>query len=1150
MNRETLLLDRDFVYTLARSLISEADRAEDAAQETVAAAWLRPPREEHVRGWLRAVILNFYKSGARADARRADREHLAAKSNRIPSTAQVVEREEARRRVVEAVLALEEPYRSVILARYFNHLAPREISAELKIPVATIHTRLKRALQMLRARLGGECLLSLAPIAVLAPGSSLATISTTGAFFMMKSGKSMVAASAAVLLLMILLLRPWGGPPNLQKSGFPGDLAAAGDPVEHNKSAGDVSDARAASRVSTETLNLQISGRVVDRDGNGVARARVLAYPTMLQKAISLDAPPTENVTTRAATSGAKGEFTILLGDDAPHYHVFARAPGFEVGSSRDVRPGANITMIVDPCGSIEGLVRDRDGKGVANASIHYRAFADRIEIVKDAKSSADGSYKIEGALLPARRWGIWDERLTEEIFVTSKGFAPSAAKLFRDGTSPNLRQDLYLTKGYNIRGRVVDAETGSPIAGAGIVVRAFDDRKGLVWWKEVPPSYSLLDASLGETTSGDDGAFLISNIPTWGEFGKADFGTTISYIGAVAKGYVPRSENLRARVEDENTIEVELKCWPAGSIRGRVVDADGNPAKNTQIFLTSVDIPKGEYSWFNYDYVTPTHGVKTNAQGEYYIPAAATFTHKSNAFLLRIEERDWEPTEATVLVNAGIETLASDIIIKRRPYRLLNILVEDGAGEPVWGADIQFPGVSFSLARTDRNGRAVVTLSNNTVIKSDPYARPLVFVANAPGFASGVSRAVSSEIGETRNVNIILNAQRIIGGRVVDNSGAPVENALILIGNGAIPIDKVWVDFRKSAPMVMTEYGKVVSARDGTFEVKGLPDGPYHVLCRKWTEGGVEMKVSQSGVATNTRDLVLVLPVAPASQEPGGIVAGIVKDVATKRPIITFRAEIPNPKRGNTSFQGGTRVDLGPGVFECRGVPPGVHKLTIVADGYATKTIEGIEVNATKNAAPMAIWIDRGVELRGRIRGSYNSGFPDGIYIYKIEGESERHLGSSVVDDGKFTIKSLNAGEKVNVTAFSSSSKITYVLAGARATEQSRWTVPSDGAIVESEFEFIPLRKFTVQVECDRLRRESTEPAEYNKQNAASNIIIRDEKGIVVYRESRPADRKLEILLADGIYTLVAEVSGAIPTERKLTVSPGMEESLRWTIP
>ena len=142
-----------FVRRLATSLVGNAADAEDLVQETWKAALERPPRRAGARPWLAHVTRNFARRHRRADSRRADRERDAARSERLPSVESRVSHEEMLQRVVDAVRALDEPYRSTVLARFYENLPPRLIARRDHVPVETVNTRLKRALVRLRATL-------------------------------------------------------------------------------------------------------------------------------------------------------------------------------------------------------------------------------------------------------------------------------------------------------------------------------------------------------------------------------------------------------------------------------------------------------------------------------------------------------------------------------------------------------------------------------------------------------------------------------------------------------------------------------------------------------------------------------------------------------------------------------------------------------------------------------------------------------------------------------------------------------------------------------------------------------------------------------------------------------------------------------------
>jgi DNA-directed RNA polymerase specialized sigma24 family protein len=94
---EALLSQADFVRALARTLLADSAAAEDVAQEALVAYLEHPPREARaLRGWLASVVRNLANLRRRGEARRPVREERAARVERAPSSAEVVERESAR----------------------------------------------------------------------------------------------------------------------------------------------------------------------------------------------------------------------------------------------------------------------------------------------------------------------------------------------------------------------------------------------------------------------------------------------------------------------------------------------------------------------------------------------------------------------------------------------------------------------------------------------------------------------------------------------------------------------------------------------------------------------------------------------------------------------------------------------------------------------------------------------------------------------------------------------------------------------------------------------------------------------------------------------------------------------------------------------
>jgi len=197
-----LLAHVAWVQRLARALVGDPSLADDLAQETLRVGIERPPdataRGPRLRGWLARVARRLAIDRARSDARRGAREITASRAAAAERRAgesplDVVERSARQQRVVEAVMALAEPYRTTVLLRFFDELPTREIAARTNANEAVVRQRIARALAQLRERLDrefGSATREWAGLLLAAPGAAaLAT-----------KGKVALAATAALLI--------------------------------------------------------------------------------------------------------------------------------------------------------------------------------------------------------------------------------------------------------------------------------------------------------------------------------------------------------------------------------------------------------------------------------------------------------------------------------------------------------------------------------------------------------------------------------------------------------------------------------------------------------------------------------------------------------------------------------------------------------------------------------------------------------------------------------------------------------------------------------------------------------------------------------------------------------------------------------------
>ncbi len=112
---EHLLTHADWLTRLARRLVADAATADDLVQETWVAALRRPPDPDRpARPWLSSVVRRLAALRLRRQGVRSGYRPVAG--DQTPATDEAAARVEQERALADQVLALEEPYRSAVLA--------------------------------------------------------------------------------------------------------------------------------------------------------------------------------------------------------------------------------------------------------------------------------------------------------------------------------------------------------------------------------------------------------------------------------------------------------------------------------------------------------------------------------------------------------------------------------------------------------------------------------------------------------------------------------------------------------------------------------------------------------------------------------------------------------------------------------------------------------------------------------------------------------------------------------------------------------------------------------------------------------------------------------------------------------------------------
>jgi RNA polymerase sigma factor (sigma-70 family) len=472
---------------LARAL-AHGD-ADDLLQDAAVAALEHPPATNRpVRPWLATVILNRWRMNRRGEARRTAREQLADVAEEAPDP---IDRARLLQRLSDALVALDEPFRQTVIARYLDGKSCAQIARELGVPAGTVRWRLKTGLARLRAALDDAAPRRHWQLALVPAGA-------------------LVRTTSKISLLAFLLLLLAGGAVLLaglrEKGSSPASTSTTASPAKQPALVPAGSSAPVAAEVPVHAEPTPGPGKARVELGElagGAAAGRVINWSTG-------DGVPNAELTFTGelgavtVRSGEHGAFELAPAAPGEYTLTAIAAPGFlpyapeYLHSSVHVTLAKNhavrgLTVFLFPALDYHGKVVDEAGKPVANAHVRLLGTPQGEQAIArlatEWTSDKDGAFVFhaaDGAVFEAsagdrRGWGVLDGdvAITHQL-VIAIGKAPP-----RDAT---------------ITGRVVD-DKGAPIPD--VLVRA-------------EPEVHALKAVARATafaTTGADGSFELRGL-------------------------------------------------------------------------------------------------------------------------------------------------------------------------------------------------------------------------------------------------------------------------------------------------------------------------------------------------------------------------------------------------------------------------------------------------------------------------------------------------------------------------------------------------------------------------------------------------------------------------------------------------------------
>ncbi len=401
LSADFLLTHAPFVRALARGLLRDEHLVEDVVQET----WLRlsknPPREHAAtRSWIGAVVHRLSIDRQRERSRRVARELASARPEALPSVAEELAHAEVLRSVVEAVLALDEPYRTSVLLAYWRGWDARRIAQETRTPLATVRSRLQRSHAKIRERLDHEhgretWGLALVAMSTRELGAGLTSVA-------LGSGAKLALGATVLVGTVAWLWQSQGDPVR------PPAAPAAASPIALSWSdegagastANERATAPSAAVADATAQVIRIAGTITDLACAELALAEGPAADLALRAALAQEEWGFgEPLATAELRTDAAGRFAFELADPGTR-PLFVRLSADQDQHYRFLRYAREIEgdpIAVDLSraahGVLHGSVIDDRGQPLAGVLLRFAA----LEGDRAITSTADGSFSVEG---------------------------------------------------------------------------------------------------------------------------------------------------------------------------------------------------------------------------------------------------------------------------------------------------------------------------------------------------------------------------------------------------------------------------------------------------------------------------------------------------------------------------------------------------------------------------------------------------------------------------------------------------------------------------------------------------------------------------------------------------------------------------------
>ncbi len=488
---------------------------------------------------------------------------------------------------------------------------------------------------------------------------------------------------------------------------------------------------------------------------------------------------PIANATVKAdeddgviAKTGADGIATLAPvhpGWVGVHATADGYAPNGSFTSVGSANATGHIDVVLHAGVAVTGRVIDEAGKPIAKARVSTAGLWNMGSAGDPVETSATGTFAL---VLAAG---------THTLVATDREHAPSHSTPVVVSLKPVDGVEIVMKAGGTLAGRVVDTHH-QPVAFATVATAG----KGSDQWR----------TPRRQTTTNKDGTFELRGLSRTKLDVRAEGDTAASKIVAV---------DLTTQGDKR---DVELVLDVAGTISGIVVDDKGQPVPEIQV-TSNPDIWGGgnAESFALAGFATATtdgaggftiHGLP---DGAYKLHASRHATGRA----WRTEGTSAKPGDTNVKITLATPGSIKGVIAKA-----------DGT-----------PPVTASV----RAGFRAATPANEGVFELDELEPgPYDVTIHGPEFADVIKHDVKVETGKATDLGTItVERGRVLRGRVIDASGAPVAGAKVKVGNMLMQFQGAEDQAGAFEDAAGTRTG--YSDQDGEFNVVGIAKRRTNVL-------------------------------------------------------------------------------------------------------------------------------------------------------------------------------------------------------------------------------------------------------------------------------------------------------------------------------